>query len=171
MGDLTAKSESQGAAALITGWMSGIALISMSHSASFLFAAYAALAPLHVIATYNLLKSADFEVLNESKTQLIIRSYLDTQEIPSPPALKKDEVFFGEFVKNSSSLPKIELGSTIEGAFENSVDFLKAVQAVAVSSRLNSYTFPYVFHRPKTMSLDSSTARLASSCTVTQKVF
>lgn len=131
MGDLTAKSESQAAVALITGWLTGISLISFSHSPTFLFSAFFVLAPLHFIATRQLLLSAEFEVLNESKATLIITEYLKTERIPSMIDIKPFERFFGESVKpvNANQIPPLCLGSTLDQAFNSADELLRSIES------------------------------------------
>jgi hypothetical protein len=150
VGDLTAKSEAQGAAAQIAGWISGISLISYSHTAAFLFMAYTALAPLHAVSTWQLLKSAQFEVLNESKALLIIKEFLATGSIPSMRMLRPQERLFGEFIDKQSQLPKIELGVTIADAFLQLDECMTAISVLRNENYLLSWNgskFAVVFHR------------------------
>lgn len=150
VGDLTAKSEAQGAVALITGWLSGIILISHSHSVAFLFAAYFALAPLHYVATRNLLASAEFEILNETKATLIITEFIKTAHVPTMKELKPYERFFGEFVDDKKvKLPSIILGSTVEQAFSRASDLSRVMHALPGENYLigiNKGTIHVVLH-------------------------
>jgi hypothetical protein len=130
VGDLTAKADSQGAVALISGWLTGIALISYSHSAPFLFAAYFALTPLHVLATRNLLMSAEFEILNETKAMLIIKEYLNSGDIPSMTQIKPSERFFGEYPSVAIRLPPIRLGTTLDKAFNRFDELVWAIECI-----------------------------------------
>lgn len=117
MGDLTAKSDAQGALAQIAGWFSGILAISYSYSPQFLFTTFAALAPLHCFATYNLLKWANFHVLNQSRMSLIIQHYIFTGSVPYPHELKPFERYFGESIRPHVKMPDINLGVTVMEAF------------------------------------------------------
>ena len=175
VGDLTAKSDAQGAFALITGWLSGVAAISFSHSAPFLFSLFACLAPLHAMATWRLLRSAEFEILNESKVgyfcvvltnipslsllqspfsplrtlctssltslqaTLIIRHYLKTGTIASMVELKPYEKLFGESIKDTEGIPQMELGSTIDQAFDTAGEIQNALTALRVERRIHFY--------------------------------
>jgi hypothetical protein len=119
LGDLVAKAESQGAAAQIAGWLCGLFIISHDHSSFWLFSCYFILGPVHVFSTLGLIKSADFQTLNESKMMLVIDHYLTTSNIPDPEDLTDKEGWFGETISSKIKMPFIKLGVTADVCFAN----------------------------------------------------
>ena len=131
VGDLTAKSDAQGAFAQISGWFAGIIAISYSHSAPFLFTFYFLLAPLHVIATWNLLHAAEFRLLNEACAKVMIQHYLQHNRPPTNAYLDANTKFFREAVKDDSRFPKIDLGASLD-VFESKEELLSAFLVTGV---------------------------------------
>eukprot|EP00743_Colponemidia_sp_Colp-15_P010498 GILK01011567.1.p1 GENE.GILK01011567.1~~GILK01011567.1.p1 ORF type:complete len:508 (+),score=60.23 GILK01011567.1:81-1526(+) len=119
VGDVVAKADSQMVVAHLSGMALGIAMISFSHTPLFLFSCYAALIPVHLIATVNSLKAANFELLNDHKALLITQEFLTKGKVLSPSEISKDEKWFGEFVEPRVSSPRVQLGVSVAQAFES----------------------------------------------------
>ena len=139
--DLTAKADSQSAFALITGWLTGICLISTSHSPAFLFGCYFALAPLHAVATTGLLNNVKFELLNEPKAASIAREFVRNSRIPTTSEQLEGVGFLGEFTSKASRLkiPAVEIGCSIEETFYS----LSNAKTVVETIRDENYIFGY----------------------------
>lgn len=140
IGDLTGKSESQSAFALITGWFTGILLISYSHTPLFLFSCYFGLVPLHALATYKLLKSVKFEVLGQARACWLCNVFVREGRIVNPTDKMEGVGLFGEFLKKKvifdrslnrkGGVPKIHLGSSLDKAFGTLTDAFLCIEAV-----------------------------------------
>lgn len=63
--------------------LGGVGLISISHEPWFLFTMYFLLGPVHFAMTIALLKSANFEVLNQTNLTLISRAFVKGEDVPT----------------------------------------------------------------------------------------
>ncbi|KAJ3385360.1 hypothetical protein HDU92_003097 [Lobulomyces angularis] len=97
--DLVAKDDSQMSVAHLLGMLCGVGLISISHDPNFLFVVFFIVAPLHFLSTNNLLKSANFKVLNKANLTILSRSFINSKKLPSDSDLNRNLIFFGEFLK------------------------------------------------------------------------
>lgn len=100
MGDVVAKSDSQLTVTHLLGLGTGVGLISFSSHPVFLLSVFAAIVPLHIVAALRGIHAVQFEVLNQSKAQLLMDEYLVHGTVPSPEKLRHRERFFGEWVDN-----------------------------------------------------------------------
>ncbi|TPX33831.1 hypothetical protein SmJEL517_g03320 [Synchytrium microbalum] len=120
VGDLVAKDDSQMSVAHLFGLVSGVGLISLSHSPTALFTMFAILGPLHYFSTLRLVREAQFEVLNGSKLVLISDAFLHTNRVPSMKELKPRESYFGESIRLGEKVPTVVLGDVVRKAFDSS---------------------------------------------------
>ena len=121
----------------------GVTLLSLSHSTQFLFGAFFLIGPLHFLTTIELLKSAKFEVLNQSKLTLISDHYINSiynavtpvlsqtpktpsgsaipvlGQVPTLQQLESRERWFGEWIAPGVDVPKIRLGGTLAKTFSH----------------------------------------------------
>lgn len=77
MGDVAAKSESQASVGQLLGYASGIGLLTVSHSAAWLYAVFAVAVPLHLAITAWMLRVASFEMLTLPRISSIAGSYVN----------------------------------------------------------------------------------------------
>ena len=140
VGDLTAKAEAQSAFALISGWLSGVALLSYSHTATTLFSVYFLLAPLHGLATYQLLGNAEVGSLNDAKARVLVSAFVQRNFVLSVGHSTLDRYVgvLGESVRKSPKpskkeplkLPEMKLGSSIEEAFGTLDDVRECIETI-----------------------------------------
>ncbi|KAL1924504.1 uncharacterized protein VTP21DRAFT_4158 [Calcarisporiella thermophila] len=151
VGDVVAKTDAQTSLAHLVGMLSGVGLITISHDPSFLFACYAALAPLNLYSTVSLLNSANFEILNQAKLTLIARQYIDTETVPTMQELKDREIGFGEWIKPGKGAMDVRLQLGVMGteAFGNVEEILRCIEVFKKENYLLNYhknTFSVLFH-------------------------
>jgi hypothetical protein len=120
VGDLVAKDDSQMSVAHLLGMLSGVGLLSMSHSAPFLFTCFALLGPGQIISTWTLMHAAKFEILNDATLRLLIQEYLETNAVSTAKQLEQHpSLHFGEHV-NDPRLPKVMFGTPLKQVFTHS---------------------------------------------------
>ncbi|KAI8971781.1 vitamin B6 photo-protection and homoeostasis-domain-containing protein [Mycotypha africana] len=125
IGDIVAKDDAQMSTAHLLGMLSGVGLITISHSPAFLFGAFAVLSPINIWTTVKLLHAAEFEILNQAKLTLLAREFIDSGRVLDYDELKPREVGFGEWIKpmigkknkKGKINVKIRLGPSAEQAF------------------------------------------------------
>jgi hypothetical protein len=118
VGDVVAKDDSQMSVAHLLGMLVGVACLSVSHDASFLFAAFLALCPVHFYATLALVRAAEFQVLNQGKLVLMAEHWILHQEIPTEQQLEKQETWFGEFIHPHVNSTPLVMGATLYDTFD-----------------------------------------------------
>ncbi|KAI3646043.1 hypothetical protein MP228_008971 [Amoeboaphelidium protococcarum] len=159
VGDLSAKAEAQSALALVSGWMSGVVLLSYSHSPATLFLTYLLLAPVHGLATYKELKNAEIGSMNNAKALVLCRGFVhnngtDVYQV-GDAQIEKWIGILGESLRKKPKrslengklkqqhqiddafdrLPDVRMGSTIESSF----DALQDARTVAETIRDENY--------------------------------
>jgi hypothetical protein len=114
--------------------LSGVGLITISHDPTFLFSCFAVLVPANLYATFSLLKTAQFEILNQAKLSLIAKQYIDTGEVPTMDELRHREIGFGEWIKPGKSPVnvKLRLGVPVSEAFGRSEDIQRSLSVLSV---------------------------------------
>ncbi|KAI0685972.1 vitamin B6 photo-protection and homoeostasis-domain-containing protein [Cytidiella melzeri] len=111
MGDVAAKSESQASVGQLLGYAAGIGLLTISHSAAYLYSIFAVAVPLHMLVTGWMLRVASFEMLTLPRISWLAGEYVATSSAgvakPSCGVLTLEELetsretgFFGEFYKS-----------------------------------------------------------------------
>lgn len=137
VGDIVAKDDAQMSTAHLLGMLSGVGLISISHSPAFLFASFAVLTPLNIWSTYKLLRVAQFEILNQPKLTLLGRVYIDTGKVVMMDELADKEIGFGEWIKpfgeKGGINVRIKLGVPAEKAFAGGGEIERVVDVMRVS--------------------------------------
>lgn len=107
-GDVAAKSESQASVGQLLGYAAGIGLLTISHSAAYLYTIFAITVPAHMVLTGQMLRVATFEVLTLPRLSQLAREYTSEprlyvggQSVSSLQELEaaKTTGFFGEFFK------------------------------------------------------------------------
>lgn len=129
-----AKDDAQMSTAHLLGMLSGVGLITVSHSPTFLFAVFAVLSPINIWTTVKMLNAADFEILNQAKLTLLGRKFIDSGAVVEYDKLKDQEVGFGEWIKPKIGgiAVKIKMGSSVEKAFGVSGEVQGAIQVLKV---------------------------------------
>ncbi|KAI9486880.1 MAG: hypothetical protein EXX96DRAFT_472726 [Benjaminiella poitrasii] len=148
IGDIVAKDDAQMSTAHLLGMLTGVGLISISHSPMFLFSAFAVLTPINIWTTTKMLHAAEFEILNQAKLTLLSREFIDSggTTVVDYDQLKDREIGFGEWIKpayygsdkrRKSGLVKIKMGSSAEKAFDSSGEVQEIVQVLKVNAESN----------------------------------
>lgn len=123
----------------LLGMLSGVGLITISHSPAFLFGAFALLSPINIWSTIKMLHAAEFEILNQAKLTLLAKEYIDTGKVATYEKLRSREIGFGEWIKPSlrnkqgSVSVKIKMGSSAAQAYSSSHEVQEVVQVLMVS--------------------------------------
>ncbi|KAI9243412.1 hypothetical protein BY458DRAFT_448317 [Sporodiniella umbellata] len=139
VGDIVAKDDAQMSTAHLLGMLSGVGIISISHSPLFLFGAFAILSPINIWSTSKMLHAAEFEILNQAKVSLLAREYIDQGQVVNYKELREREIGFGEWIKPSyrkkegSVSVKIKLGSSAEEAYGASHEVEETVKILMVT--------------------------------------
>ncbi|KAG0175498.1 hypothetical protein DFQ28_000079 [Apophysomyces sp. BC1034] len=124
IGDIVAKDDAQMSTAHLLGMLSGVGLISISHSPMFLFGAFAVLSPINIWTTVKMLNAAEFEILNQAKLTLLSRTFIDTGKAVGYEELRDREIGFGEWIKpygaKGGVTMQLKLGSSADQAYGGS---------------------------------------------------
>ncbi|RUP06734.1 vitamin B6 photo-protection and homoeostasis-domain-containing protein, partial [Jimgerdemannia flammicorona] len=157
VGDIVAKDDAQMSTAHLLGMLSGVGLITISHSPTFLFGAFALLSPLNIWSTYKLLQVAQFEILNQAKLTLLGRVYIDTGKVVVMNELGDREVAFGEWIKpfgeRGGVNVAIKLGVSAEKAFAGGGEVQRVVDVMRNENYLLNYhrgVMNVLFHQDAT---------------------
>lgn len=75
MGDVAAKSESQGSVGVLSGYAAGVGLLTVSHSAPYLYTIFALSIPIHLLITQWMLSAATFELLTLPRLSFLARDF------------------------------------------------------------------------------------------------
>ncbi|EIE85407.1 hypothetical protein RO3G_10117 [Rhizopus delemar RA 99-880] len=136
IGDIVAKDDAQMSTAHLLGMLSGVGLISISHSPLFLFGAFAVLSPINIWSTVKMLHAAEFEILNQAKLTLLAREYIDQGHVATYEKLRDREIGFGEWIKPSYRKKrgaisiKIKMGPSAEQAYGSSHEVQEVVHTL-----------------------------------------
>ncbi|KAG1071290.1 hypothetical protein G6F42_026039 [Rhizopus arrhizus] len=124
IGDIVAKDDAQMSTAHLMGMLTGVGLISVSHSPMFLFGVFAVLSPINIWSTTKMLHAAKFEILNQAKLTLLSREFIDSGAVVEYDKLKDREIGFGEWIKPTYGKNKkggiavnLKLGPSAEQAY------------------------------------------------------
>ncbi|KAK4510062.1 uncharacterized protein ATC70_006231 [Mucor velutinosus] len=124
IGDIVAKDDAQMSTAHLMGMLTGVGLISVSHSPMFLFGVFAVLSPINIWSTTKMLHAAKFEILNQAKLTLLSREFIDSGAVVEYDKLKDREIGFGEWIKptygknkKGSIAVNLKLGPSAEQAY------------------------------------------------------
>ncbi|KAI8974060.1 hypothetical protein BDB01DRAFT_408817 [Pilobolus umbonatus] len=139
IGDIVAKDDAQMSTAHLLGMLSGVGLISVSHTPLFLFGVFAVLSPINIWSTVKLLNAADFEILNQAKLTLLSREFINQGSVIGYDQLKNKEIGFGEWVKPSAHIVKINLGASAEQAYENTDEIRDVLEIMKHENYLLNY--------------------------------
>lgn len=152
-----AKDDAQMSTAHLLGMLSGVGLISISHSPTFLFCVFAVLSPINLWSTTKMLHAAEFEILNQAKLTLLSKEFIDTGNVVVYDKLKDREIGFGEWIKpnygnnkKSGISVKIKMGSSAEQAYGGTGEVEGVVQVMRHENYLLNYhqnTMWILFHQ------------------------
>ncbi|ORZ14769.1 hypothetical protein BCR42DRAFT_329306 [Absidia repens] len=129
IGDIVAKDDAQMSTAHLMGMLSGVALITVSHSPAFLFGCFAVLSPINIWSTTKMIDAAKFEILNQAKLTLLSREFIDTGHVVDYDQLRPKEIGFGEWIKPGSEHVNIKMGPSAEEAY-HSADEIQGVISI-----------------------------------------
>ncbi|KAI8373621.1 vitamin B6 photo-protection and homoeostasis-domain-containing protein, partial [Choanephora cucurbitarum] len=138
IGDIVAKDDAQMSTAHLLGMLTGVGLITVSHSPLFLFGVFAVLSPINIWSTVKMLHAAEFEILNQARLTLLSRDFIDSGRVVEYDQLKDREVGFGEWIKPGKSTLKIKLGPSAEQAYGSSEEVAGVVQIMKVKKYATS---------------------------------
>lgn len=151
IGDIVAKDDAQMSTAHLLGMLTGVGLISASHSPLFLFGVFAILSPINIWSTTKMLHAAEFEILNQAKLTLLGREFIDTGNVVGYDKLKKKEVGFGEWIRPGGGIQvKIKMGPSAEQAYGASGEVEGVVDVLRKENYLLNYhknTMWILFHQ------------------------
>ncbi|KAJ8494769.1 hypothetical protein ONZ51_g2110 [Trametes cubensis] len=101
-GDVAAKDESQASIAQLFGYASGISLLTISHTAGYLYSIFFLAVPLHLTMTAYMMRVATFELLTLPRISCLAQEYVTRGDVSSLEELDKSHRIglFGEFYKN-----------------------------------------------------------------------
>ena len=125
----------------LMGMLTGVGLISVSHSPMFLFGVFAVLSPINIWSTTKMLHAAKFEILNQAKLTLLSREFIDSGAVVEYDKLKDREIGFGEWIKPTYGKNKkggiavnLKLGPSAEQAYGVAGEVEGVVQVLKVRS-------------------------------------
>ncbi|KAG0797689.1 hypothetical protein G6F21_000329 [Rhizopus arrhizus] len=156
IGDIVAKDDAQMSTAHLLGMLSGVGIISISHSPLFLFGAFAVLSPINIWSTVKMLHAAEFEILNQAKLTLLAREYIDQGQVATYEKLRDREIGFGEWIKPSYRKKrgaisiKIKMGPSAEQAYGSSHEVQDVVHTLKQENYLLNHhknTMWILFHQ------------------------
>ncbi|KAI9337835.1 hypothetical protein BD770DRAFT_331640 [Pilaira anomala] len=156
IGDIVAKDDAQMSTAHLLGMLTGVGLITISHSPTFLFCVFAVLSPINIWSTKKMLDAAKFEILNQAKLTLLSREFIDTGNVSVYDQLKDREIGFGEWIKPGKKggiAVKIRMGPSAEEAFGASGEIEGAVNLMQHENYLLNFhknTMWILFHQEST---------------------
>ncbi|KAI8980080.1 DUF647-domain-containing protein [Trametes punicea] len=101
-GDVAAKDESQASIAQLTGYASGISLLTFSHTAAYLYTIFSVAVPLHLMMTACMMRVATFELLTLPRISCLAQEYVTRGRVSSLTELDQSGCtgLFGEFYQN-----------------------------------------------------------------------
>ncbi|CAO3652680.1 unnamed protein product [Cunninghamella blakesleeana] len=152
IGDIVAKDDAQMSTAHLLGMLSGVGLISVSHSPLFLFSVFAVLSPINVWSTIKMINAAEFEILNQAKVTLLSREFIDHGDVINYDRLRKKEIGFGEWIRPGKSTGihvNIKMGSSAEEAYGSSDEIQNVLHVLKNENYLLNYhnnTMHIMFH-------------------------
>lgn len=140
----------------LLGMLTGVGLITISHSPTFLFCVFAVLSPINIWSTKKMLDAAKFEILNQAKLTLLSREFIDSGNVSVYDQLKDREIGFGEWIKPGKKggiAVKIRMGPSAEEAFGTSGEIEGAVNLMQHENYLLNFhknTMWILFHQEST---------------------
>ncbi|KAJ3291385.1 hypothetical protein HDU79_002452 [Rhizoclosmatium sp. JEL0117] len=155
VGDIVAKDDSQQTVAHLGGLVTGITLLSISHSPAFLFSCFFLIGPLHYWMTVKFLNATQFEVLSATKLLLLSDAYVSRNVVLTYKALEKEgnQIWFGEWIKQSWGGVKIsKIGGSLDTVFASVGDTRDALEIMRdedylIGYRPDTQTFGITFHQ------------------------
>ncbi|CAO3613646.1 unnamed protein product [Mucor fragilis] len=157
IGDIVAKDDAQMSTAHLMGMLTGVGLISVSHSPMFLFGVFAVLSPINIWSTTKMLHAAKFEILNQAKLTLLSREFIDSGAVVEYDKLKDREIGFGEWIKPTYGKNKkggiavnLKLGPSAEQAYGTAGEVEGVVQVLKHENYLLNFhnnTMWVMFHQ------------------------
>ncbi|KAH9856628.1 DUF647-domain-containing protein [Lenzites betulinus] len=102
-GDVAAKDESQASIAQLAGYASGISLLTVSHTAAYLYAIFAVAVPVHLVMTAYMMRVARFELLTLPRASRLADAYVsEGGQVPSLAELDAARCtgLYGEFYRD-----------------------------------------------------------------------
>lgn len=136
----------------LLGMLSGVGLISVSHSPLFLFSIFAILSPINIWTTIKMINAAEFEILNQAKVTLLSREFIDHGDVVNYDQLRKKEIGFGEWIRPGKSTNinvNIKMGSSAEEAYRSSDEIQGVLSVLKNENYLLNYhnnTMHIMFH-------------------------
>ncbi|KAH9902756.1 DUF647-domain-containing protein [Cubamyces lactineus] len=102
-GDVAAKDESQASIAQLFGYASGISLLTVSHTAGYLYSIFFFAVPLHLTMTAYMMRVATFELLTLPRISCLAQEYVTRGDVSSLEELDKSRRIglFGEFYRTN----------------------------------------------------------------------
>ncbi|KAI9328625.1 vitamin B6 photo-protection and homoeostasis-domain-containing protein [Obelidium mucronatum] len=144
VGDIVAKDDSQQTIAHLCGLLTGISLLTFSHSPAFLFACFFLVGPIHYYATIAFLNATHDAYVNRNGV------VLDYNTIEK----EGNTVWFGEWIKKGWNGVKIsKIGGSVEHVFGNDVanarDALEVLREedYLIGYRKDTKSFGITFHQ------------------------
>ncbi|GBE87872.1 DUF647-domain-containing protein [Sparassis crispa] len=103
-GDVAAKDESQASIAQLTGYAAGIGLLTVSHSAPYLYSLFFLVVPAHIVMTTCMMRVATFELLTLPRLAILTNQFTRDEKPMDLLSLNQIEEMrgtglFGEFYK------------------------------------------------------------------------
>ncbi|KAI8337272.1 hypothetical protein BC941DRAFT_461430 [Chlamydoabsidia padenii] len=152
IGDIVAKDDAQMSTAHLLGMLSGVGLITISHSPVFLFGVFAILSPINIWSTTKMIEAAKFEILNQAKLTLLTREYIETGHVVDYEQLRNKEIGFGEWIKpgqaNNINV-RIKMGPSAEEAYRSADEIQGVIGVLKNENYLLNYhnnTMYIMFH-------------------------
>ncbi|KAI9312506.1 vitamin B6 photo-protection and homoeostasis-domain-containing protein [Dichotomocladium elegans] len=150
IGDIVAKDDAQMSTAHLLGMLTGVGVISLSHEPLYLFGAFGILTPINMWSTYKMLKTAEFEVLNQAKLTLLSRSFIDHGRAESCSELRPREIGFGEWIRPGAHVSiHLKLGASADQAYDSVGEVQTSTRVFNSENYLLSYrkgTMNVLFH-------------------------
>eukprot|EP01125_Pyxidicula_operculata_P000255 TRINITY_DN10334_c0_g1_i1.p1 TRINITY_DN10334_c0_g1~~TRINITY_DN10334_c0_g1_i1.p1 ORF type:complete len:462 (-),score=80.11 TRINITY_DN10334_c0_g1_i1:66-1451(-) len=117
LGDITARTTTQGLVGYIIGTSVGIGLHTIFSGGSYLWGVFGCLACLHLFSSYRALRNIRFVHLNQQRAALLMEQYFKGEVVDTPTQMQEKQketiIFPPSFLRN----PSIVLGSSIHNAF------------------------------------------------------
>ncbi|ORZ10783.1 vitamin B6 photo-protection and homoeostasis-domain-containing protein [Absidia repens] len=151
IGDIVAKDDAQTSTAQLLGMLSGVSLLTLSHSQLFLFGCFSVLAPIHLWSTTSMLKAAKFENLNQANLILLGQSFVDNGKVMDYEQLHQSESlgYGGEWIQQNHKHVNIKMGLSADKAYQSANEIRSAIGIFKNETYLLNYrenTVNILFH-------------------------
>lgn len=141
-GDIATKGESQGVTCKMLGLAMGIAVSnSIGQNYRRLIAAYSMFAVIHLAANWQSMKCVQFTTLNRQRCSILIRAFLNGDEMPDPYDVSHHEQIL--FRPWRGFRPNVILGSSLSDAVSSSSELTSAIQQAGNDRFLLSTPTPH----------------------------